>query len=65
MLIKSFTDPLYIYIQSDVSRKTITQARHDISNIIQKIDDRLFIIVGPCSIHDTIAAKEYGKLISI
>ena len=45
--------------------KTITEARTAVSNIIQKKDDRMFIIVGPCSIHDTIAAKEYGKFFLI
>lgn len=44
-----------------MSKKTVIEARHQISDIIHKRDDRMFIIVGPCSIHDTIAAKEYGK----
>jgi 3-deoxy-7-phosphoheptulonate synthase len=44
-----------------MSKETITKARNQISDIIHKKDDRVFVIVGPCSIHDTIAAKEYGK----
>lgn len=48
---------------SETSARTITEARKAVSNIIQKKDDRIFIIVGPCSIHDTIAAKEYARLL--
>lgn len=40
--------------------ETVTKARKEIQNIIAKKDDRVFVIVGPCSIHDTEAAKEYG-----
>lgn len=50
-------------LQSETSARTITEARKAVSNIIQKKDDRIFIIVGPCSIHDTIAAKEYARLL--
>ncbi|KAI8393374.1 3-deoxy-7-phosphoheptulonate synthase [Radiomyces spectabilis] len=45
------------------SKETVLLAREEISNIIHKQDDRLFVIVGPCSIHDTIAAKEYANLL--
>lgn len=42
-------------------RKQIEQSRRDISNIIHKKDKRQLIVVGPCSIHDPVAAIEYGK----
>ncbi|KAI8060097.1 3-deoxy-7-phosphoheptulonate synthase [Gongronella butleri] len=48
---------------TDQSMKTITQGREDIANIIHHKDDRLLVIVGPCSIHDTIAAREYAALL--
>ncbi|KAI9477742.1 MAG: 3-deoxy-7-phosphoheptulonate synthase [Benjaminiella poitrasii] len=48
---------------SKISMETISKARQDISDIIQQKDDRIFVIVGPCSIHDTMAAKEYAKLL--
>ncbi|MCP3875245.1 MAG: 3-deoxy-7-phosphoheptulonate synthase [Desulfobacteraceae bacterium] len=41
--------------------KTVVEGRCDIENILQKKDDRLLLIVGPCSIHDTDAAIEYAK----
>ncbi|KAG1468647.1 hypothetical protein G6F56_003711 [Rhizopus delemar] len=45
------------------SAETVTKARKEIQNIVSKKDDRIFVIVGPCSIHDTIAANEYAKLL--
>ncbi|KAG1374591.1 hypothetical protein G6F61_009193 [Rhizopus arrhizus] len=48
---------------TEKSMKTIAKARKEIQDIIAKKDDRVFVIVGPCSIHDTVAAKEYAKLL--
>lgn len=39
---------------------TVAQTRHAIHNILRGHDDRLLVVVGPCSIHDTQAAKEYA-----
>ena len=41
--------------------ETIGQARQEIHNILSGSDDRLIIIVGPCSIHDPEAAREYSQ----
>lgn len=38
----------------------IVESRKVASNIVQQKDDRLLVIIGPCSIHDTKAALEYG-----
>jgi len=46
-----------------VAADTILHARNDIHNILSGEDDRLVVIVGPCSIHDTKAAKEYAGLL--
>ena len=40
--------------------KTVKQARFEAEQIINRKDDRLLVIVGPCSIHDVEAAKEYA-----
>jgi 3-deoxy-7-phosphoheptulonate synthase len=40
--------------------ETITQARKIASEIVKHKDDRLLVIVGPCSIHDQKSALEYG-----
>jgi 3-deoxy-7-phosphoheptulonate synthase len=39
---------------------TVSQTRRDIHNILAGEDDRLLVIVGPCSIHDPEAALEYA-----
>lgn len=36
-------------------------ARQEAAKILRGEDDRLIIIVGPCSIHDVDAAKDYCK----
>lgn len=40
--------------------KTVCQTRHAIHNILTGTDDRLLVVIGPCSIHDTKAAREYA-----
>ncbi len=39
----------------------ITQARRQANDIIHRRDDRLLVVVGPCSIHDEAAAVEYAE----
>jgi 3-deoxy-7-phosphoheptulonate synthase len=39
----------------------VSESRQTIKNIIDKKDDRLMVVVGPCSIHDPIAAIDYAK----
>ena len=39
----------------------ITQTRQNIHNIMRGKDDRLLVIIGPCSIHDPAAAIEYAR----
>jgi 3-deoxy-7-phosphoheptulonate synthase len=44
----------------------VSAARHHVNRIITGEDDRLLVVVGPCSIHDTKAALEYaGKLLPL
>ncbi|KAG0164040.1 hypothetical protein DFQ28_010710 [Apophysomyces sp. BC1034] len=44
--------------------QTIVEGRRAAENVIKGTDDRLLVVVGPCSIHDIKAAKEYAvKLI--
>jgi len=44
----------------DAAVKTVSQTRQAIRAVLQGKDDRLVVIFGPCSIHDTEAAKEYA-----
>ncbi len=39
----------------------ITKARREVEQILLGEDDRLLVVVGPCSIHDPSAALEYAR----
>jgi 3-deoxy-7-phosphoheptulonate synthase len=44
----------------EAGSETVTRSRGDVAHILNGQDDRLVVIVGPCSIHDTRAGLEYG-----
>ncbi|MDA9608800.1 3-deoxy-7-phosphoheptulonate synthase, partial [SAR86 cluster bacterium] len=46
---------------TSTSSELVFKARQDISKIMHGEDDRLVVVVGPCSIHDPKAAIEYAK----
>ncbi len=46
---------------SETVGSTVSIARRTIHKILTGEDDRLLAVVGPCSIHDPDAAREYGK----
>ncbi len=46
---------------SDAVSATVSNSRGVIENILDGKDHRLFVVVGPCSIHDTEAAIDYAK----
>ena len=39
----------------------VARSRHAIEDIVLDRDDRLLTVVGPCSIHDPVAALEYAE----
>ncbi|TYZ57535.1 hypothetical protein PybrP1_005407 [[Pythium] brassicae (nom. inval.)] len=39
----------------------INRGRQSVANVLRRVDDRLVVIVGPCSIHDVEAAIDYAK----
>lgn len=43
----------------------VQKTRHDIARILSKEDDRLVVVVGPCSIHNTDSALEYAKKLRV
>lgn len=54
------------YPISDLATHTVFETRKAIHRIMTGEDNRLVVIVGPCSINDPVAAVEYGeKLISL
>jgi len=46
---------------SEKAAEAVMQGRSVVRDILDRKDPRLFVVVGPCSIHDTEAAIEYGK----
>src|SRR5579884_2192960 len=40
---------------------TVAEGRDAAARILRGEDDRLLVIVGPCSIHDVAAAREYAR----
>jgi 3-deoxy-7-phosphoheptulonate synthase len=48
---------------SERAAEVVASARRDAAKVISGQDDRLMVIVGPCSVHDTKAALEYAALL--
>ncbi len=42
---------------------TVLRSREALRAILERRDPRLFVVVGPCSIHDVAAAREYAQLL--
>src|SRR5574341_1486990 len=64
--IKELAPPAHVlreFSVTETAAKTVYEARQSIHRILHGADDRLLVIMGPCSIHDVKAAKEYaGRL---
>ena len=48
-------------IRGTAEESLITRTRKSIHNIIAGSDDRLLVVIGPCSIHDPMAALDYAR----
>jgi 3-deoxy-7-phosphoheptulonate synthase len=49
-------------LDDDLAR-TVLAGRRDVTRVLDGADDRLLVVVGPCSVHDPVAALEYaGRL---
>ncbi len=62
--IKELVPPAHVFREYPVSSRaaqTTYSARQTIHRILHGADDRLLVIIGPCSIHDYAAAMEYAK----
>jgi len=47
--------------RTDAATRTVISSRHALHNILHGADDRLAVVVGPCSIHDPRAALDYAR----
>jgi 3-deoxy-7-phosphoheptulonate synthase len=45
---------------SEAASTTVAESREAITRVLRGADDRLVVVVGPCSIHDVGAAREYA-----
>jgi 3-deoxy-7-phosphoheptulonate synthase len=48
-------------IQDTPVETLVAQTRRSIRQILQGASDRLLVVIGPCSIHDPVAALEYAR----
>jgi 3-deoxy-7-phosphoheptulonate synthase len=48
---------------TDRAADTVLRSRETLRAILERRDPRLFVVVGPCSIHDVVAAREYADLL--
>ncbi len=56
--------PLDLHRETPMTKsaaQTISQARREIKAVLDRTDPRLLVVIGPCSIHDIAAAKEYAE----
>ena len=62
--IKELMSPAQVHQESPITEEiseTVYQARSGIQQILQEKDDRLVVVIGPCSVHDPKAALEYAS----
>jgi 3-deoxy-7-phosphoheptulonate synthase len=46
---------------SDLAHQTVARGRSAVHDILDRRDPRLLVVVGPCSIHDPEAARDYAR----
>lgn len=50
---------------TESAAKTVSESREVIRDILDGKDHRLFVVIGPCSIHDVAAAKDYTRRLKL
>jgi len=61
--IREVTSPEQLHAElpvTDAASQTVVDTRKAIHDVLHGNDDRLLVVVGPCSIHDPDAAREYA-----
>jgi 3-deoxy-7-phosphoheptulonate synthase len=61
--IKELVPPSHVLREFGITEKaakTVVETRQQVHRILHGADDRMVVIMGPCSIHDVKAAKEYA-----
>ena len=63
LAMKELTPPAHLIREfpcADKVADTVSDCRKDIHHVLHNQDDRLVVVIGPCSIHDPKAAMEYA-----
>jgi len=63
---KELTPPSHLIREFPLGEKPaqlVFETRQAIHRILHGMDDRMLVVVGPCSIHDTRAALDYARLL--
>jgi len=66
--VKEVASPARVHSEfpvSEIAANTTFQAREAIHQILYGEDDRLLVVVGPCSIHNPDAALEYARRLTV
>jgi 3-deoxy-7-phosphoheptulonate synthase len=62
--IKELAPPVHLireYPTTHAAAAVVSEARDAIHRILHEMDDRLLVVIGPCSIHDPVAAIDYAR----
>ncbi len=62
--LKELVTPRAVITETPASTRaaaTVAQSRRSIRRILRREDDRLLVVIGPCSIHDPLAAMDYAR----
>ena len=65
--VKELSPPAHLlreFALSDKAADVVFNSRQTIHRILNHMDDRLLVVMGPCSIHDPQSAMEYAKLLA-
>ena len=46
---------------TDAGEAVVVQSRTAVTNVLNGVDDRLLVVVGPCSVHDPVAGLDYAR----
>ncbi|MDO8930986.1 MAG: 3-deoxy-7-phosphoheptulonate synthase, partial [Rhodocyclaceae bacterium] len=46
---------------SEKAAQTVVEGRRTLEHILDRSDKRIFVVVGPCSIHDPVAGLDYAR----
>ncbi|NML25613.1 3-deoxy-7-phosphoheptulonate synthase [Zoogloea dura] len=50
---------------SDRAAQVVTEGRRTLQDILDRKDPRIFVVVGPCSIHDPVAGIDYARRLKV